>query len=85
MARKKAEQLEVINNIQELTDAEKRKRLDLVMANLSKKNNNMVIGKLSDPKIQEQIDIKFIPTPSVNLMQQLVAGSQSGKLRLLQA
>lgn len=80
MARKKAEQLEVINNIQELTDAEKRKRLDLVMANLSKKNNNMVIGKLSDPKIQEQIDIKFIPTPSVNFNAATGGGFPIGKV-----
>ena len=63
MARKKAEPIVEVSNSQVLTDVERRKRLDLVMANLAKKKNNMVVGRLSDPKVQEQLNIRFIKKP----------------------
>ncbi len=52
MARKKAEV--VVENKTKVTDAERRKRIELVMANLRKKNDGIIVGKLTDP-IQKAI------------------------------
>ena len=64
MARKKAEV--IVEDKAKVTDAERRKRIELVMANLRKKNDGIIVGKLTDPEVQEQLHIEFIPTPSVN-------------------
>ena len=75
MARKKAEA--------KVTDIERKKRIELVMANLRKKNDGIVVGKLSDPEIQEQIHFEFIPTPSINFNSATGGGIPKGNISIL--
>lgn len=81
MARKKAEV--VVEDKTKVTDAERRKRIELVMANLRKKNDGIVVGKLTDPEVQEQIHIEFIPTPSINFNSATGGGIPKGNICIL--
>jgi len=81
MARKKAEV--VIEDKAKVTDAERRKRIELVMANMRKRDDSIVVGKLSDPDIQEQLNIEFIPTPSINFNSATGGGLPKGKVSIL--
>lgn len=81
MARKKAEV--VVEDKAKVTDAERRKRIELVMANMRKKDDSIVVGKLSDPDIQEQLNIEFIPTPSINFNSAVGGGLPKGKVSII--
>ena len=81
MARKKAEV--VVEDKTKVTDVERRKRIELVMANLRKKNDGIVVGKLTDPEVQEQIHIEFIPTPSINFNSATGGGIPKGNICIL--
>ena len=81
MARKKAEV--VIEDKAKVTDAERRKRIELVMANMRKRDDSIVVGKLSDPDIQEQLNIEFIPTPSINFNSATGGGLPKGKVSII--
>lgn len=81
MAKKKAEV--VVEDKGKVTDAERRKRIELVMANMRKKDNSIVVGKLSDPDIQEQLNIEFIPTPSINFNSATGGGLPKGKVSII--
>lgn len=81
MARKKTEV--VVEDKAKVTDAERRKRIELVMANLRKKNDGIVVGKLTDPEVQEQIHIEFIPTPSINFNSATGGGIPKGNICIL--
>lgn len=81
MARKKAEV--VVENKTKVTDAERKKRIELVMANLRKKDDSIVIGKLSDPEVQEQLNIEFIPTPSINFNSATGGGLPKGNVSII--
>lgn len=81
MARKKAEV--IVEDKGKVTDAERRKRIELVMANLRKKNDGIVVGKLTDPEVQEQIHIEFIPTPSINFNSATGGGIPKGNISIL--
>ena len=81
MARKKAEV--IIEDKAKVTDIERKKRIELVMANLRKKNDGIVVGKLSDPEIQEQIHFEFIPTPSINFNSAPGGGIPKGNISIL--
>jgi recA bacterial DNA recombination protein len=81
MARKKTEV--VIEDKNKITDAERKKRIELVIANMRKKDDSIVIGKLSDPDIQEQLDIEFIPTPSINFNSATGGGLPKGKVSII--
>lgn len=81
MARKKAEV--VVEDKAKVTDAERRKRIELVMANMRKRDDSIVVGKLSDPDIQEQLNIEFIPTPSINFNSATGGGLPKGKVSIL--
>lgn len=81
MARKKAEV--VVENKAKVTDAERRKRIELVMANMRKRDDSIVVGKLSDPDIQEQLNIEFIPTPSINFNSATGGGLPKGKVSII--
>ena len=81
MARKKAEI--VIEDKVKVTDAERRKRIELVMANMRKRDDSIVVGKLSDPDIQEQLNIEFIPTPSINFNSATGGGLPKGKVSII--
>jgi recA bacterial DNA recombination protein len=81
MARKKAEV--VVEDKAKVTDTERRKRIELVMANMRKRDDSIVVGKLSDPDIQEQLNIEFIPTPSINFNSATGGGLPKGKISIL--
>lgn len=81
MARKKAEV--VVEDKAKITDAERRKRIELVMANMRKRDDSIVVGKLSDPDIQEQLNIEFIPTPSINFNSATGGGLPKGNISIL--
>ena len=81
MARKKVEV--IIEDKAKVTDIERKKRIELVMANLRKKNDGIVVGKLSDPEIQEQIHFEFIPTPSINFNSATGGGIPKGNISIL--
>nr|DAT46622.1 MAG TPA: protein RecA [Caudoviricetes sp.] len=81
MARKKAEV--VVEDKAKVTDAERRKRIELVMANMRKRDDSIVVGKLSDPDIQEQLNIEFIPTPSINFNSATGGGLPKGKVSII--
>jgi recA bacterial DNA recombination protein len=81
MARKKTEV--VVEDKAKVTDAERRKRIELVMANMRKRDDSIVVGKLSDPDIQEQLNIEFIPTPSINFNSATGGGLPKGKISIL--
>lgn len=81
MARKKTEV--VIEDKAKVTDAERRKRIELVMANMRKRDDSIVVGKLSDPDIQEQLNIEFIPTPSINFNSATGGGLPKGNISIL--
>ena len=81
MARKKAEV--VIEDKAKVTDTERRKRIELVMANMRKRDDSIVVGKLSDPDIQEQLNIEFIPTPSINFNSATGGGLPKGKVSII--
>lgn len=81
MARKKAEV--IIEDKAKVTDAERRKRIELVMANMRKRDDSIVVGKLSDPDIQEQLNIEFIPTPSINFNSATGGGLPKGKVSII--
>lgn len=81
MARKKTEA--IIEDKGKITDAERKKRIELVIANMRKKDDSIVIGKLSDPDIQEQLDIEFIPTPSINFNSATGGGLPKGKVSII--
>lgn len=53
------------------------------MANLRKKNDGIVVGKLTDPEVQEQIHIEFIPTPSINFNSATGGGIPKGNICIL--
>ena len=81
MARKKTEV--VVEDKIKVTDAERRKRIELVMANMRKRDDSIVVGKLSDPDIQEQLNIEFIPTPSINFNSATGGGLPKGKVSII--
>lgn len=81
MARKKTEA--IIEDKGKITDAERKKRIELVIANMRKKDDSIVIGKLSDPDIQEQLNIEFIPTPSINFNSATGGGLPKGKVSII--
>ena len=81
MARKKAEV--VVEDKTKVTDVERRKRIELVMANLRKKNDGIVVGKFTDPEVQEQIHIEFIQTPSINFNSATGGGIPKGNICIL--
>ena len=81
MARKKTET--IIEDKGKITDAERKKRIELVIANMRKKDDSIVIGKLSDPDIQEQLNIEFIPTPSINFNSATGGGLPKGKVSII--
>jgi len=81
MARKKAEV--VVEDKAKVTDTERRKRIELVMANMRKRDDSIVVGKLSDPDIQEQLNIEFIPTPSINFNSATGGGLPKGKVSII--
>lgn len=81
MARKKAEV--VVEDKAKVTDTERRKRIELVMANMRKRDDSIVVGKLSDPDIQEQLNIEFIPTPSINFNSATGGGLPKGNISIL--
>lgn len=81
MARKKTEA--IIEDKGKITDAERKKRIELVIANMRKKDDSIIIGKLSDPDIQEQLDIEFIPTPSINFNSATGGGLPKGKVSII--
>ena len=81
MAKKKAEV--VVEDKAKVTDAERRKRIELVMANMRKRDDSIVVGKLSDPDIQEQLNIEFIPTPSINFNSATGGGLPKGKVSII--
>lgn len=81
MARKKAEV--IVEDKAKVTDAERRKRIELVMANLRKKNDGIIVGKLTDPEVQEQLHIEFIPTPSINFNSATGGGIPKGNVCII--
>lgn len=82
MARKKAAEV-VVETKGNLTDIERRKRLDTIMAGIMKKNDGIVVGRLSDPEIKKRLKIEFIPTPSVNFNAATGGGLPKGKMCII--
>ena len=81
MARKKTEV--VAEDKSKVTDVERKKRIELVMASLRKKDDSIVIGKLTDPEVQEQLHIEFIPTPSINFNSATGGGLPKGNVSII--
>lgn len=81
MARKKTEV--VVEDKAKITDIERKKRIELVMANLRKKNDGIVVGKLSDPEVKEQLHFEFIPTPSINFNSATGGGIPKGNVCII--
>lgn len=81
MARKKTEV--VAEDKGKVTDVERKKRIELVMASLRKKDDSIVIGKLTDPEVQEQLHIEFIPTPSINFNSATGGGLPKGNVSII--
>lgn len=81
MARKKTEV--IVEDKGKVTDAERKKRIELVMASLRKKDDSIVIGKLTDPEVQEQLHIEFIPTPSINFNSATGGGLPKGNVSII--
>lgn len=81
MARKKAEI--IVEDKAKVTDIERKKRIELVMANLRKKNDGIVVGKLSDPEVKEQLHFEFIPTPSINFNSATGGGIPKGNVCII--
>lgn len=83
MVRKKnkEEATEVVET--KLTLSEKQKRLDAIAADINSRMKKNIVGRLSDPTVQEQIKIEFIPSASPELNDAVGGGFPRGKMTII--